>query len=175
MTAATRDAPQGRTGGAARIQATPTPEPAAAPGRRVRTLEAGANMTPPRAACERQISGYRDGEGYLVGRVLFDGCRRAAGRRGGTLLETKLLADDGNFARLHRNFQAGDLSEIHTLFDRGGSLLQQGIDQARAARGTGATIKWHVSGEQAACALRLMFEAEPETRGIIRVIHTPAE
>jgi hypothetical protein len=91
--------------------------------------------------------------GYYIDSLQFDGYRR------GVLLDAKHLEDEGRFAKAYENMNKGKFGDIEYLCDKAGSLLEQAKRQVAAAKPSGTPIEWHVSGQNAARAIRRLFKA----------------
>jgi hypothetical protein len=140
------------------------------PGKWEDDMAAGTNMTPEQAKYQQQITGKPASKTYYVNGRSFDGYEPGAGNAPDTLVEAKHLGDEGRFAKAYAEMTKGDpskpLQDIRYLLDRSDKILDQAMEQAKAARGTGARIEWRVSGPEATKALQQLFSRFPETRDI---------
>ncbi|RYZ14299.1 MAG: hypothetical protein EOO70_07785, partial [Myxococcaceae bacterium] len=108
---------------------------------------------------QEQISEHTADEAYWVGGVKFDGFKE------GVLLEAK----GPGYANMFL-----DNLKPRVWFEGSGAkaLVEQAQRQLRAARGTGAPIRWHIAEQSTADALRKLFK-DREIHGIEVVFSPP--
>jgi hypothetical protein len=143
------------------------------PGRWTHDLTGGENMKPDAAKYQEQISGHKADETYHLNGRAFDGFQPGKNGEKGTLLEAKNLGDDGRFVKAYEAMQRGDYRDFPHLYERATNILEEARGQVRAAEGTGLNIKWDVSSEKGAEAIRALFDHDPELKGRITVEHVP--
>lgn len=143
------------------------------PGEWKKDLPAGRNMNDDQAKYQKQFSDRAAAWTYRVNGVDFDGYKAGKGGTPDMLIEAKHLGDEGRYSKAYESMKKGDWSDTRNLFDRSDNILKQAEQQVKAAEGTGAQIKWYVSGKKATEALQIMFAHEPKVAGKITVSHVP--
>jgi hypothetical protein len=124
------------------------------PGRFEYDFEGGSNMSEAAAAYEARVCNRDPSMNYRVNGVRFDGYDHSSR----TLLDAKYYLDNSGAAK--------SLSRNSYFF--GNKVLEDGLKQARAARGM--SVEWRVAGKVAAGKIEELFRVNNVP---IRVVYVP--
>ncbi|MCY1019739.1 Tox-REase-5 domain-containing protein [Pyxidicoccus sp. MSG2] len=138
------------------------PEPVGGPGRWGPSREL---LSPRAARYQEHVSGHSASEAYWLGEPGRKDATRFDGVAEGALLEAR---GPGFASRFNDDFTP------KPWFARWGAkaLVEGARRQQQAALATGARVRWHVSEEKAARALRKLFDGAQLDE--VEVLHTPA-